>query len=259
MQINIDGIPVNYSDSGSGNTVLILQGWGTNMSLYAALAEHLSQYMRVILPELPGFGETLEPPTPFSADDYADFTEKLLRALGVSRCSLIGHSNGGRIIMKLVTRKQSEFTYERIVFMDSAGIVHEKTARQKLKQTGYKLGKKLLSLAPVKAAFPGALEKFQSGRGSADYRAASPLMRATLVKLVNEDFRALMPLIRQPSLLIWGTEDADTPLSDGKIFESLIPNAGLVEIQGAGHYAYLEHPHFVFRVLDSFFGQLKSF
>jgi len=257
MKVNIDGISVNYSDSGSGDVVLILQGWGTNMSLYSALAAHLAQNMRVILPELPGFGETAEPAEPFSADDYADFVEKLLCELGITRCSLIGHSNGGRIIMKLVTRKQSEFKYDRIVFMDSAGIVHEKTAKQKAKQASYKLGKKILNLAPVKSAFPDALEKFQSSRGSADYRAASPLMRATLVKLVNEDFRALMPLITQPSLLIWGTEDGDTPLSDAKIFEELIPNAGLVEVQGAGHYAYLEQPGFVFRVLDSFFGHLK--
>ena len=257
MKLNIDGISVNYTDSGSGDVVLILQGWGTNMSLYSALAAHLAQNMRVILPELPGFGETDEPREPFSADDYADFVEKLLRELGITRCSLIGHSNGGRIIMKLVTRKQSEFKYDRVVFMDSAGIVHEKTAKQKAKQASYKLGKKILNLAPVKSAFPDALEKFQSSRGSADYRAASPLMRATLVKLVNEDFRALMPLITQPSLLIWGTEDNDTPLSDGKIFEELIPNAGLVEVRGAGHYAYLEQPQFVFRVLDSFFGHLK--
>ena len=107
MKLNIDGISVNCSDSGSGDVVLILQGWGTNMSLYSALAAHLAQNMRVILPELPGFGETAEPAEPFSADDYADFVEKLLRELGITRCSLIGHSNGGRIIMKLVTRKQS--------------------------------------------------------------------------------------------------------------------------------------------------------
>ena len=154
MKLNIDGISVNCSDSGSGDVVLILQGWGTNMSLYSALAAHLAQNMRVILPELPGFGETAEPAEPFSADDYADFVEKLLRELGITRCSLIGHSNGGRIIMKLVTRKQSEFKYDRIVFMDSAGIVHEKTAKQKAKQASYKLGKKILNLAPVKSAFP---------------------------------------------------------------------------------------------------------
>lgn len=258
LQITIRSIPVNYIDIGSGSPVLILQGWGTNLGLYTELAAHLSQKMRVILPELPGFGETPEPPAPFSADDYAAFTEEFLRALGIKRCSLICHSNGGRIAMKLVTHDQYEFEYDRIVFMDSAGVIPEKTARQKFRQRCYKLGKSLLSLTPVRAAFPDALEKYRSKHGSADYRAASSTMRATLVKLVNEDFRPLMPLIRQPSLLIWGTEDTATPLSDARVFENLIPNAGLVEVKGAGHYAYLEHPAFVFRVLDSFFGHLDD-
>ena len=257
--MEIDGISVNYAEYGGGNgaVIVILQGWGTNLSLYKDLAEHLAAYARVLVPELPGFGETAEPPHAFSADDYADFTEHFLTALGVSRCSLIGHSNGGRIIMKLVTRENSPFTFERLVFLDSAGVVHEKTAKQKAKALPYKLGKAVLSLGPVKAAFPDALDELKSRHGSADYRAASPRMRETLVKLVNEDFRPLMPRIRQPSLLIWGTADTATPLADARVFEELIPNAGLVEVAGAGHYSYLEQPAFVFRVLDSFFGQLK--
>ena len=79
-------------------------------------------------------------------------------------------------------------------------------------------------------------------------------MRQTLVKLVNRDLRDLMPMIPNPSLLIWGEKDADTPLWMGKVFEERIPDAGLVTVPGAGHYAYLEQPRFVFRVLDSFFG-----
>lgn len=257
MFTEIDKIRINYLDLGekSSETVLILQGWGTHAGLYTALAEHLSTYMRVLLPELPGFGQSDEPKEAFSADDYADFTEKFLSSLGVTRLSIICHSNGGRITMKLVTREQSKFTYDKLVFIDSAGIVHEKTARQRAKQSVYKAGKNFLSLAPIKAAFPGALENYRSRHGSADYRAASPVMRQTLVKLVNEDFRPLMPEIDRPSLLIWGTNDSDTPLADGKIFEQLIPNAGMVEVQGAGHYSYLEQPQLVFRVLDSFFNR----
>lgn len=257
MFTEIDGISVNYLDLGEkeNETVLILQGWGTHAGLYTAMAEHLSAYMRVLLPELPGFGQSGEPKKPFSADDYADFTEKFLSALGVTRLSIICHSNGGRITMKLVTREQDKFIYDKLVFIDSAGVVHEKTARQKAKQSVYKAGKSFLSLAPVISAFPNALENYRSKHGSADYRSASPIMRQTLVKLVNEDFRPLMPKINLPSLLIWGTNDADTPLSDGKVFEQLIPNAGMVEVQGAGHYSYLEQPQLVFRVLDSFFNR----
>ncbi len=256
MKISIDGINVNYYDAGAGEVLLILQGWGTNISLYSALAEHLSSGLRVILPELPGFGETPEPPEAWDADSYAEFTEKFLAALGVSRCSLLGHSNGGRIILKLAARGRIDI--DKAVFLDAAGVVHEKTAKQKLSLAAYKLGKGVLSAAPVKAAFPDALEKLRSRRGSADYRAASPVMRQTLVKLVNEDFRPLMPSLDRPALLIWGENDTATPLSDAKEFERLIPDSGLVTVRGAGHYAHLDAPGFVYRVLDSFFHLLTG-
>ena len=84
MTVEVRGIPVNYISLGEGpETVLILQGWGTNAGLYQGLAAHLAGRMRVILPELPGFGETPEPPAPWDAADYAGFVLDLLGALGV--------------------------------------------------------------------------------------------------------------------------------------------------------------------------------
>lgn len=249
MEIIVEGIPVNCTDIGEGpQTAVILQGWGTNESLYADMARRLSGDMRVILPELPGFGNTPEPSEPFDAADYARFVLELLRAMGIKRTHLIGHSNGGRIIMKLCTMPHEGVEFDRLVFIDSAGVVPKKSRRAKIRQTLFKAGKKLL------APFPGALEKYKSRHGSADYRSASPIMRRTLVKLVNEDFTPLMPGIKNPSLLIWGTEDTATPISDARIFESLLPDAGLVEVKGAGHYSYLEQPDFVYRVLKSYFG-----
>lgn len=249
MEITIDGIAVNCTDLGQGEqTVLILQGWGTDESLYRGLAEHLGRSMRVILPELPGFGKTPEPDRAFDAADYAAFVLKLLGELGVERTHLIGHSNGGRIIMKLCTMPHPGVSFDKLVFIDSAGIVPEKTASARLRQKAFKLGSRLL------APFPKALESYKSRHGSADYRSASPIMRQTLVKLVNEDFRALMPQIHNPALLIWGSEDKATPIEDARIFEKLLKDAGLVEIKGAGHYSYLEQPALVYRVLDSYFG-----
>ena len=249
MTIEVCGIPVHYAEYGSGEeTVLILQGWGTHLGLYQALAEHLGKHMRVVLPELPGFGSTPEPTRPFSAGDYAEFTLAFLQALRLHRVSIIGHSNGGRIILKLCTGAHEGLSVEKLVFLDAAGIIAPKTAKQKRRQALFRLVKKLL------APFPKRLEAYRRRHGSADYRAASPMMRQTLVKLVTEDLSALLPQITQPSLCIWGTEDKDTPLWMGKIFAERIPDAGLVEVQGAGHYSYLEQPAFVYRVLDSFFG-----
>lgn len=248
MVIQVSGIPVNYITFGEGpETALILQGWGTNLSLYRDLAAHLGKTMRVILPELPGFGETPEPPEPWGAEDYAAFTLALLESLGIRETHLIGHSNGGRIMLVLASQP-GPVRFGKLVFLDAAGVVPKPTAKKKLRALSYKLGKALLS------PFPRALEAWRQKRGSADYRSASPRMRATLVKLVNRDLTDRMPMIPNPSLLIWGEKDADTPLWMGKVFEEKIPDAGLVTVPGAGHYAYLEQPGFVFRVLDSFFG-----
>ena len=248
MTVEVRGIPVNYISLGEGpETVLILQGWGTNLGLYKDLAAHLAGHMRVVLPELPGFGETPEPPEPWDAEDYAGFTLDLLEALGIRETHLIGHSNGGRIMLVLASEPR-EVKFGKLVFLDAAGVVPKPTAKKKLRTALFKAVRTLLK------PFPAALERYRQSHGSADYRAASPLMRQTLVKLVNRDLTARMPRIGRPSLLIWGEKDADTPLWMGRVFEEKIPDAGLVIVPGAGHYAYLEQPGFVYRVLDSFFG-----
>jgi pimeloyl-ACP methyl ester carboxylesterase len=91
-------------------------------------------------------------------------------------------------------------------------------------------------------------------RGSADYNNATPTMRATLVKVVNEDLEPLMHLVQCPTLLIWGELDTATPLSDAKRMEELIPDAGLVVCEGAGHFSFAEQPIKVNGALVSFFG-----
>ena len=87
--------------------------------------------------------------------------------------------------------------------------------------------------------------------GSKDYQEAGE-MRATLVKVVNQDLRSLLPRISASTLLIWGENDKDTPVSFGKIMEKEIPDAGLVVLKEAGHFSYLDQfPQFR-RIVASF-------
>lgn len=66
------------------------------------------------------------------------------------------------------------------------------------------------------------------------------MMRQVLVKSVNEDLKIEMPKIKTPTLLVWGENDTATPVSDAKIMEKLIPNAGLVILKNAGHFSFVE-------------------
>jgi len=62
----------------------------------------------------------------------------------------------------------------------------------------------------------------------------------------------LLPELRIPVLLIWGDQDTEVPVEDGRTMERLIPDAGLVVFEGAGHYAYLEQPGRFCRIVDVF-------
>ena len=200
---------------------------------------------------MPGFGLSDEPKEPWCVDDYVDFVLKFLEDFKPEKLIVLGHSFGGRVIIKMASR-DLPFEIEKVILVDSAGVKPEKTLMQKVRQRRYKIGRRVLETAPAKALFPDALEEFRLSHGSADYNSATPVMRQTLVKTVNEDLRELMPNMKMPVLLVWGENDDATPLSDAKIMESLMPEAGLVTLKGAGHYSFLEQQFTFNKVLASF-------
>lgn len=251
MTTTVNEIKINYAVCGEGDCVLFLHGWGADIKLFESLMSAVAKkYMAVAL-DMPGFGESEEPKEPWSVDDYLSFVCDFLKQQSLSPKVLIGHSFGGRIMIKALSGGAMP-SVEKAVFIDAAGIKPKKTLRQKLSLAVYKTGKLFLQLKPVKAMFPSALDKLRSKRGSTDYNSATPIMRQTLVRVVNEDLTSLLPKINVPSLLIWGTLDTATPISDGEAFERLIPDAGLVRIQGADHYSFLRDPILTVRAVSSF-------
>lgn len=252
MNAVIHGIDTNYMTAGQGQPVLLLHGWGSSLEPYRQTMDLLSKKYFVIALDMPGFGRTAEPERPFSVDDYVDFVLEFLKLFSIDRLSLVGHSFGGRVIIKMANR-DLPFPLDKIVLIDSAGIKPQPSKKKSWKQRCYKLGKWFAQRPLIRKCCPGLLEKLRVKFGSADYAAASPLMRQTLVKVVNEDLTPLLPGIHTPTLLVWGENDTATPLSDGKKMEKAIADAGLAVIQNAGHFSFVEQP-FVFRsIMASFF------
>lgn len=255
MEILINGIKVNYIDEGQGTPVVFLQGWGTDISLYNRVFDKIKQTNRIIACDLPGFGKTPEPSSAWSVSDYMLFAKDFIEQLKIDKVILMGHSFGGRVIIKLMSEKKKKFKVEKIVLLDSAGIKPKTTLKKQVRQKWYKVCKKIVSSKPCKKFFPKMLENMQNKYGSADYKKASPLMKQVLVKTVNEDLTDLLPNINCPTLLVWGDLDTATPLSDAKLMESKIPDAGLVVLKNTGHYSFLEDFYTFSRVIDVF---LKS-
>lgn len=248
----VDNIRINYEQKGSGDLIVLLHGWGSNIKLFSNLIDLLSKKYTVVAMDMPGFGESQEPPSAWCVDDYVDFVIKFLADYDAKQVMLLGHSFGGRVIIKLNSRKDLPFTVSKVILVDSAGILPPKSNKKSWRTRKYKMGKAFLSTKIMRKIAPDALEKLRVKYGSADYVAASPLMRQVLVKVVNEDLEQLLPNIKCPTLLIWGVNDTATPLSDGEKMEKLIPDAGLVKLENAGHYSFLEQQFLFNRVMCSF-------
>ncbi len=244
--------PAAVEVRGTGRPLLLLHGWGVSSELFAPILDGLEAGSRLIVPDLPGFGATAEPDAPWSVHEYAAWCIALLDRLGVDSCDLIGHSNGGRIGIVIAATYPGRV--RRMVLAGSAGIRPRRTLRAAARVRSYKALRALEQSAVMPAALRRAAGRSADQRGSADYRAVSGVMRGTLVRIVNEDLRPLLPRIDIPVLLIWGETDSETPLEDGRLMERLIPDAGLVVFEGAGHYAYLEQPGRFCRIVQVFLG-----
>jgi pimeloyl-ACP methyl ester carboxylesterase len=247
----IAGRRTRYLEAGEGRPIVLLHGWGGRIESWGVIPAVLAERFRVVALDLPGFGETVGPERPWGPSDYADFVAHFLRERGLGPVTLVGHSHGGRTAISLAARHPE--LLDKLVLVDSAGIVPRRGPRYYLRVYAVKAARGILALAPLAPIRSRAMEAVYRAVGSADYNAAmDPILRATLVRCVNEDLRRLLPAMKVPTLLVWGSADLDTPLADGKLMERLIPDAGLVVFEGAGHFAYLDRPDRFCRVLTHF-------
>lgn len=246
--VTIDNLNINYIDEGEGKTIVLFHGWGANKEAFTPIIKRLSAYMRVVALDFPGFGKSSEPEEIWDVEKYACFMEKFLNKADAQGAIWLGHSFGGRVIIKLFEKVDNKPS--KIVLVDSAGIKPKRTPGYYVKVYSYKLGKKLLKLPLINKT--GLYERLVKNAGSSDYKVLSENMRATMTKVVNEDLRGHLPNITVPTLLIWGDKDTATPISDAHVMNKLLPDSGIVTLEGAGHFSYLDRPGKFFAALEYF-------
>lgn len=237
MAITINDIQINYIQYGEGKDVVLLHGWGQNIEMMKPLGDNLKDCKITIL-DFPGFGNSEEPKKAYNINDCVELLEKFLKELNIKNPIVIGHSFGGRVAIVYASRNETE----KLVLFGSPCVREE---RKSSKEAFLKKIKKI----PGMNRIGEFAKKFI---GSEDYRNASPIMRETLVNVVNEDLSKDAKQINCPTLLIWGTIDNAAPLEDAKKLEKLLKDGALIEIPGCTHYAYLEALPQVSNILNEF-------
>lgn len=251
----IDGSALRYrvcgSDSPGARTAIIMHGWGcraTTMALFEETVASQCQDVRVYNLDLPGFGDSEEPERIYGIEDYVRVLEEFVRRENIHRPILIGHSFGGRMGILYASRNE----VERMILVDAAGIKPRRTLKYYLKVYSFKAAKRVAPLLLGQKKGQALIDSWRKKGGSSDYAGASPKMRAIMSRVVNEDLTDRLPLIKAPTLLIWGENDTATPMRDARIMEKLIPDAGLVSYAGCGHFSFLDNPGQTRAVVASF-------
>ena len=250
MNVLIDGLKINYIDEGEGTPVLLLHGWGSSGEVYRGFINTLKSRCRLVAPDFPGCANSDTMSEPWDLEDYCDFVLKFMKAVGLEDPIMMGHSHGGRVTMYMTATGM--VNPSKIVLLDAAGLIPKKSLKQKFRAKSFKVIKAVLTLPVIRNFSASLLDKARRHYGSADYNAAPEVLRKTLVSLVNTDIRDVLPSIKCPTLLIWGENDTATPLSDAKIIESLIDDAGLCVIKGTGHFSFVERPFEANAIINSF-------
>ena len=246
--INIRGTQLSYTVEGEGMPVILMHGWGCNRSTLKSIEAQLTPGFKVYNVDFPGFGGSNEPSAVWGVEEYTSLIEEFARQEHIENPILLGHSFGGRVGILFASRNK----VHKLILVDAAGVKPRRSLRYYYKVYSYKAIKHALLFFLGKKRGETALNSYRAKVGSSDYSNASPMMRAILSKVVNEDLKSVMPKIACPTLLIWGANDTATPLADAKIMEKLIPDAGLVSFDGVGHYSFLENPYQFAAVLKSF-------
>ncbi|MEX1126821.1 MAG: alpha/beta hydrolase [Acidimicrobiia bacterium] len=220
--------------TGSGPPrVIALHGWARRGSDFRSTLTDLD----ALAPDLPGFGASPPPSEPWGAEGYARLINELLDVCDTPPV-VVGHSFGGRIAVCLAALYP-----ERVGSLVLTGAPLIRNTPSRPPTWRYRM---IRGLNRVGVVSDGRLEAIRRQTGSADYRAASGVMRDILVRVVNESYESQLRALTAPVSLIWGAADREVPVSIARAVAEVIKAEGreveLEILEGIGHHVPVEAP-----------------
>ena len=257
--VPVGDIDIAYKVFGKGDPLLLIMGYSGTMDLWAidVLKELASQY-KVIIFDNRGMGKTTASDKEFTIELFADDTRGLLDALGIERAHVLGWSLGTYIAQEL-TLRHPDGVEKLILYAGDCGgkeaIYPSSEILDLLRDTSaptQERGKKLLTtLFPQKwlkehpdprTYFPEITETSSPENIERQYQAWQN-WKGTHSRLAK---------ITQPTLLITGANDINTPWQNSVMMVNLIPGAWLVQLKGRGHGVMYQYPKKFSRIVLTF-------
>lgn len=249
--MEIDGVEVHYRDEGEGFPIVLIHGTGASLHTWDAWVNRLKNTHRVIRLDLPAYGLTgADPHKRYASSDYVTLIHKLLEELDVKEFYMGGNSLGGLVSWLYTTTYPKEV--KKLFLLNASGFPFETTP------SVIQLAKTPVLKVFLKYFTPQFfIEKnlkevyFDDSKITAetieryhDLTCYEGNRQAFIdrAKIEREDYTERLSLIEQPTLVLWGEEDAWIPVSDAAKFAEKIPHAEIIIMPKTGHVPMEERP-----------------
>ncbi len=261
----VEGYRVRYVRAGSGPAVVLLHGLASSIYTWKDVMPALARDHDVLALDLPGFGESDQPPD-LDAARYPAVVLGLMDRLGLARAALVGNSMGGAVAVTIAATWPERVSV--LVLLDSAGFNLATSQRPWiLRLVGAGPISPLLERMPVRGwvVRVGLSQVFfdpalMTRERQDEYLAplvrpgAIASMRSLLLARAQQasTFREQVTAVRAPALVVWGREDRWVPLAQADQFVAAIPGSRKVVLEACGHLPQEERPQEVLRLLVDF-------
>ncbi|HEV3001539.1 MAG TPA: alpha/beta fold hydrolase [Solirubrobacteraceae bacterium] len=260
----IGGTAVGYDDEGSGDPLVLVHGHPFDRTMWRPQVERFSQAgWRVIAPDLRGYGETPVSGDKTPLETFARDVAGLLDHLGVGEVVLAGLSMGGQIAMEF--HRLFPERLRGLVLADTSPRAETEEGRRARNEAADRLlregmGPSAEELLPRMVAprtiaeLPEVAEHvMRMMRGTSPQGAAAALRG----RAERPDYVEMLTRVAVPVLVVVGTEDDFTPVSEAELIRDQVPDATLAVVEGAGHMPNLERTAEFDAALDGFLARLQ--
>lgn len=242
----VNGLEVAYRRAGEGPPLVFVHGAAEDGRTWQRQLQTLAGEFSVIAWDEPGAGGSADLPPGFELADYARCLAGVIEDVGLGPAHVAGLSWGGTVALELYRQRPDLVT--TLIMVDTyagwKGSLPAAEVRSRVEGVRRMLAAPADEFDPT---FPGLF----AGAPPEDFvpllaELAGDVRPETLARQVSimaeADLRDLLPEVKVPTLLIWGSDDARSPLSVASQFEQAIPDTTKVVIAGAGHLSHLERP-----------------
>lgn len=255
-KIDVDGTIINFAQAGKGKTLICIHGWTNDWTGFIPVGKNLIDKYRVILIDLPGFGESGSLPK-YTLEILAEKLKKFTEVLELKDYVIVGHSMGTCVEAKFYEMYPSSAS--QMVFIGA--IVDGKSNRKLFKLTTkffeilarQNLGKRIVKKIIERRIYAYFTAKFinmyKFNKGIIDAYGLIGKIRMTKEafaevggEIVRSENWQLLEKNIIPMLFIYGKYDKITPMSGA---EKRLKDKGsykFVSIDKAGHIVTVEKP-----------------